>query len=126
MGIKVLADKVLEFDRGELDGKGKLITVRTKIGFNELPDWVGKTDYYKAAAKEGSLKSFTSASQSEEVLKEQEKLAALKAEVAALEEKRDLLSKPRGPKSPNQSKAAGKDEDQNNSAGPGTTNTEQV
>ena len=93
MSVKVLADKVLAFDRGEFDRNGILVTVRTKIGFNELPDWVEKTDYFKAAVKDGSLKPFTSAAQSEEVLKEQEKLAAIKAEIAALEEKRDLLAK---------------------------------
>ena len=93
MPIKVLADKILAFDRGEKDREGQLIKVKTKIGFCELPDWVEKTDYYKLATADGSLKAFTSPGESEAVLKEQEKLAALKAEVAAMEEKRDLMVK---------------------------------
>ncbi|TGE35881.1 hypothetical protein E4K67_22455 [Desulfosporosinus fructosivorans] len=92
MTIKVLANKVLAFDRGEKDAKGNLKTVRTNIGFCELPDWAAETDYFKLATIDGSVKSFTSPGESEAVLKEQEKLAALKAEVAALEEKRDMMS----------------------------------
>ena len=91
MTIKVLADKVLAFDRGELNRDGQVVTERTKIGFCELPDWVAETDYFKAATADGSLKAFTSPGESEAVLKEQEKLAAIKAEIAALEEQRDLL-----------------------------------
>lgn len=90
--IKVLANKVLAFDRGEKDKDGRLMTVTTKIGFCELPDWVGETDYFKAASADGSLKAFVSSADSEAVLKEQERLEAIRAEVAALEEKRDLLS----------------------------------
>jgi hypothetical protein len=92
MSIKVLADKCLAFDRGEKDGQGKLVRAITKIGFNELPDWVEGTDYYKAAVNEGSLKPFGSSGESETVQKEQEKLQALKDEIKALEEKRDLLN----------------------------------
>lgn len=91
MTIKVLADKVLAFDRGELNRDGQVVTERTKIGFCELSDWVAETDYFKAATADGSLKAFTSPGESEAVLKEQEKLAAIKAEIAALEEQRDLL-----------------------------------
>lgn len=89
--IKVLADKVLAFDRGERNGDGVLVVAKTKVGFCELPDWAAKTDYFKAAVADGSIKAFQEASESENVLKEQEKLAALKAEIAALEEKRDML-----------------------------------
>lgn len=89
--IKVLADKVLAFDRGEKNRDGQVMTVRTSIGFCELPDWVAETDYFKAATADGSLKAFTSPGESEAVLKEQEKLAAIKAEIAALEEQRDIL-----------------------------------
>lgn len=92
MSIKVLADKVLAFDRGEHDRNGVLIQERTKIGFNTLPAWVEKTDLYKAAVADGSLKSFNSSADSEAVLKEQEKLAALRDEIKALEEKRDMLA----------------------------------
>lgn len=90
--IKVLADKVLGFHNGDLDSKGNLIIVKTKIGFCELPDWVAETDYFKAATKDGSLRPFESANSSEAVLKEQEKLQALRDEIKALEEKRDLLN----------------------------------
>lgn len=93
MSIKVLANKVLAFDRGEKNSEGQLKTVKTNIGFCELPDWVAETDYFKMATADGSLKAFTSPGEPEVVLKEQEKLAALKAEVAAMEEKRDLMAK---------------------------------
>ena len=89
--IKVLADKVLAFDRGEKDGDGQVVRVTTKIGFCELPDWVAETDYFKLATLDGSVKSFISSRDDEAVLKDQEKAAALKAEIAALEEQRDLL-----------------------------------
>lgn len=93
MSIKVLADKVLAFDRGEKDREGQLIRVKTNIGFCELPDWVAKTDYFKAATADGSLKAFTSPGEPEALLKAQEKLAALNAEIFAMEEKRDLMAK---------------------------------
>lgn len=89
--IKVLADKVLGFHNGELDKHGNLILHKTKIGFCELPDWVEKTDYYKMAIADGSLKPFKASASSEEVLKEQEKLQAIKDEIKAMEEKRELL-----------------------------------
>ena len=53
---------------------------------------MAETDYFKAATKDGSLKAFTSPGEPEAVLKEQEKLAAIKAEIASLEEQRDLLA----------------------------------
>ena len=90
--IKVLADKILAFDRGEKDKEGHLVRVKTKIGFCELPDWVAKTDYYKLAIAEGSLKSFVSSGESEEVLKAQEQLTAIRAEIASLEEKKELMA----------------------------------
>ncbi|OOM73993.1 hypothetical protein CLPUN_42310 [Clostridium puniceum] len=90
--IKVLADKVLGFHNGDQDEKGNLIICRTKIGFCELPDWVAKSAYYKAAILDGSLRPFENSASSEEVLKDQEKLQALKDEIKALEEKRDLLN----------------------------------
>lgn len=91
--IKVLANKVLAFDRGEKDREGQLKKVKTNIGFCELPDWVAQTDYFKAATADGSLKAFTSPGESEAVLKAQEKLAAINAEIFAMEEKRDLMAK---------------------------------
>jgi hypothetical protein len=92
--IKVLADKVLGFNNGEKDSHGNLIIYKTKIGFCELPNWVEKTQYYKKAIQDGSLKPFESSSQSEQVLKEQEKLEALRQEIKALEEKKELLKTP--------------------------------
>jgi len=92
--IKVLADKTLGFMNGDKDKKGSLIITKTKIGFCELPDWVEKTPYYKAACADGSLRAFESPVASEDVLKEQEKLQAIKDEIKALEEKRDLLNTP--------------------------------
>jgi hypothetical protein len=89
--IKVLADKVLGFHNGDRDSHGNLIIIKTKIGFCELPDWVGKTKFYKAAIKDGSLKPFENSGASEEVLKEQERLQALRDEIKSLEEKKELL-----------------------------------
>ena len=54
--IKVLADKILAFDRGERTSTGKLIVEKTKIGFCSLEDWVAGTDYYKMAVADGSIK----------------------------------------------------------------------
>lgn len=90
--MKVLADKVLGFHNGDLDKQGNLVIHKTKIGFCELPDWVEKTNYYKAAILDGSLKPFQNSASSEQVLKDQEKAQALKDEIKALEEKRDLLN----------------------------------
>ncbi|WP_297428662.1 hypothetical protein [Clostridium sp.] len=92
--IKVLADKVLGFHNGDVDKNGNLIIHKTKIGFCELPDWVEKTDYYKAAIADGSLKPFQNSASSEEVLKEQERFQALRDEIKSLEEKKELLSTP--------------------------------
>ena len=92
--IKVLSDKILGFHNGDLDKNGNLVIHKTKIGFCELPDWVEKTNYYKAAIIDGSLKPFQNSASSEEVLKEQEKLQALRDEIKALEEKKDLLNTP--------------------------------
>lgn len=90
--MKVLADKILGFHNGEVDNHGNLIIHKTKIGFCELPDWVEKTDYFKLAKKDGSIKPFENSASSEDVLKEQEKLQALRDEIKSLEEKRDLLN----------------------------------
>lgn len=92
--VKVLADKILGFHNGDLDKNGNLIIHKTKIGFCELPDWVKKDKYYKAAITDGSLKPFQNSASSEEILKEQEKLQAIRDEIKSLEEKRDLLKTP--------------------------------
>ena len=89
--IKVLADKVLGFHNGDRDKNGNLIVHKTKIGFCELPDWVEKTHYFQAAVKDGSIKPFEAPKESEKVLKELERLQAIKDEIKALEEKKELL-----------------------------------
>jgi len=91
--IKVLANKVLAFSQGEKDSKGNLIREKTKVGFCELPDWVQEDLYFKAAVRDKSILAVGSSSESETVLKEMEKLEALRSEIAALEEKRDLMAK---------------------------------
>lgn len=85
--IKVLADAVLAFDRGERDRDGRLIRVKTKIGFSELPDWVEDTEYFKMAVASGVLKPFNSSAESRDM----ERHEALKKEIAALEEKKASL-----------------------------------
>jgi len=91
--IKVLANKVLAFSQGEKDSKGNLIRVKTVVGFCELPNWVEKDPYFIAAKKDKSILAVGSSSESETVLKEMEKLEALRSEIAVLEEKRDLMVK---------------------------------
>lgn len=78
--IKVLADKTLQFDRGEKDSKGALIVEKTKIGFCSLPDWVAETDYYKLAVAEGSIKPISS----DTSVSDQQKIADLEKQVADL------------------------------------------
>ena len=78
--IKVLADKVLQFDRGEKTSEGKLIVEKTKIGFCSLPDWVGETEYYQLAVKEGSIKPISS----DTSVSDQQKIADLEKQVAEL------------------------------------------
>ena len=90
--IKVLANKALAFTRGEKDSKGYNIRVITTVGFCELPDWAAQTPYFEAAVADKSLIVVTSSSDSENVLKEQEKLAVIKAEIAEMEEKRERMA----------------------------------
>jgi hypothetical protein len=82
--IKVLANAVREFDRGEEK-------VKTSIGFCELPNWVGEHPYFEMCKKEGSIRSFESVDSPklEEMVKDQERAEALKREIAELEEKRE-------------------------------------
>jgi len=88
--IKVLADKVFAFDRGEKDTHGRLIRHKTNIGFCELPDWVEDTDLFKLAVKEGSLKPFTDSNKDEAVLKDQE-IVRLKKQIAQIEKENEML-----------------------------------
>ena len=83
MAIKCLANKVLEFKRDNEK-------VKTTLGFCELPNWVASTRYYKLAVVGGSIKPFDGQTTDEEVLKENEKVEALRAEYKALEEKIEM------------------------------------
>jgi len=84
--IKVLATKSLEFSNGSEKAK-------TVIGFCSLPNWVQKDPYFKAAVLEGSIKTFESTSDKalEDIKKDEEKAAALKAEIEELEAKKAAL-----------------------------------
>lgn len=86
--IKVLANRCLAFDRGERNASGALIREKTTIGFCSLPDWVGETDYFKAAIKDGSLQMVSqtsSVSDAERIAQLEKQLAEekLKTEKAA-------------------------------------------
>ena len=85
--VRVLANKALEFS----DGSEKAKTV---IGFCQLPDWVNKDPYFKAAILDGSLKAFEGSSDKtqEDMLKDEERAATLKAEIAELEAKKAILT----------------------------------
>jgi hypothetical protein len=93
MTIKVLANKTLYFDRGEKDKHGQLVRVKTKVGdFCELPEWVGETDYFKAAIKDKSLQAFNSSSESGVNERLFEEKQALIDEIRQLKEDKDLMS----------------------------------
>jgi hypothetical protein len=89
--LKIIANKTLAFDRGEKDREGRLLREKTKVGYCELPEWVADTTYFKAAVKDGSLKYFAYSSEGDSVQKEMEKLAKLKEEIRALEERKEAL-----------------------------------
>jgi len=94
--IKVLSDKVFSFDQGERDDHGALIRVKTVIGFNDLPEWVGKTDLYKAAVKEGSIKPFESNTViSKDVTDLQKQVQQLQAENEKLKQKPEVKPEPK-------------------------------
>lgn len=84
--MKVLANKVLAFNNGELNSKGELVEYKTKVGFCELPDWVAQTEYFKLATLDGSIKAFESTTDKamEEAKKKDEEIERLKAEIEAL------------------------------------------
>ena len=85
--IRCLAEQKLEFSNGTEKAQ-------TKLGFCELPNWVGETPYFQAAERQGLIRAFegNNPQTSEEVLKAAEQLAAIKAEIKAAEEKRDLIN----------------------------------
>ena len=85
--IRCLVNKSLEFSKGSEKAK-------TVVGFCQLPNWVVKDPFFKAAVKEGSVKPFegTSDKIQEQILKDEEKATALKAEIAELETKKISLS----------------------------------
>ena len=87
--IRVLADKTLQFDRGEKTSDGRLIVEKTKIGFCSLPDWVGETEYYQLAVKEGSIKPISA----DTAVSDQQKIADLEKQVAELKLAQDKAAK---------------------------------
>lgn len=78
--IKLLANRVLEFHgpNGEKE--------KTKIGFCELPNWVGETPLYKLAVAGGEISVFDKG-EDENAVKLQENKTALLDEIKGLEEK---------------------------------------
>ncbi|MFA6875725.1 MAG: hypothetical protein WCQ87_03730 [Parabacteroides sp.] len=87
--ISVLSDRCLAFDRNEKDAHGVLQKVHVAIGFNELPDWVEKTDYFKAAKKDGII-HVASRNHDEEAVKIMEENKKLKERIRELEEKKEV------------------------------------
>jgi hypothetical protein len=79
--MKVYSNKVLLFVES-----GQEFVV--KIGFTTAPDWIGKTDLFEAAKKEGSLKVVEGSTfaEGEKKLAAEEK-AAYEAKIAELEAK---------------------------------------
>ena len=80
--MKLFANKTLLFNNSEGD------EFVAKIGFSEAPNWVGKTDLFTDALKDGSLKTFDSPtySEAEKVMAAEEK-AAYESKIAELEAK---------------------------------------
>jgi hypothetical protein len=91
--INILANKCLAFERGEHDKYGALKYVKVHIGFNEVPDWVGTTDFFKAAVGDKSIQLINKGRDEDAVkaLEENEKLRAI---IKKLEEKQDLNPEP--------------------------------
>jgi hypothetical protein len=89
--IKCLANRALEFSNG-------VDKATTKVGFCELPDWAGKTPYFRAAILDGSIKAFDSNTDkaNEDLLKDEERAAKLREEIAGLEEKKASLESKNG------------------------------
>lgn len=92
--LKVFADKVFRFSRGERNSSGHLMSHTTKIGFCELPDWVEKTDLFQLALKDKAIRVVESASSDEQAVKEHEELLQLRAELAELKQKMLLQETP--------------------------------
>jgi hypothetical protein len=84
--IKCLAEQVLSFKNGTEKAS-------TKLGFCELPEWVGETEYFKMAVKQGLIRAFdgNNPKTAEETIKAAEKLAALNAEIKLAEEKLEKM-----------------------------------
>jgi len=83
--ISVLADRCLAFDRNEKNAHGVLQKVHVTIGFNDLPDWVEKTDYFQAALKDGIV-HIANKYNDEEKVKAMEENQKLKNRIKELEE----------------------------------------
>jgi len=87
--INILANKCLAFERGEHDKYGALKYVKVHIGFNEVPDWVGTTDFFKAAVGDKSIQ-LVNKGRDEDAVKALEENEKLRARIKELEEKQDL------------------------------------
>jgi hypothetical protein len=88
--VKVFTNKALEFSNGtEKHSVG--------VGFGTAPDWIVETDFYKLALLDGSIKTFDSAldKSMEQILKDDEEKAALKAEIEKLKADNAKLSEPK-------------------------------
>lgn len=98
--MKVLADRVMAFDRGERDHRGELIIHTTKIGFCDLPDWVVSHPYFKMGVADKIIRTVGDVSDSEAVLKESEKLAVIREEIRAAKKELATLNAPKSSNSP--------------------------
>ena len=86
--VRCLANAILQFHNPETGEKAT-----TKIGFNELPNWVGELPYFKAASKSWHLDVFDGSSDkmTEQLVKDEEKAAQLRDDIKALEEKKEKV-----------------------------------
>jgi hypothetical protein len=85
--IRCLANSAMEFTHPD----NAEIKAATKIGFCELPAWVKNDDYFKMGIVAGQIKPFEGSSDKtiEETNADMVKAAELKDEIKALEEKLD-------------------------------------
>lgn len=91
--FKIFCEKSFAFDNGEKDKQGRIVEVKAPMGFNSVPDWVAKTDLYKLAVAEGSIKPYKAMGESEAVLKAAERETALNQRIKELEEQLELANK---------------------------------
>lgn len=83
--ISVLADRCLAFDRGEKNDHGVLQKIHVKVGFNDVPNWVERTDYFQAALKDKII-HIANKHDDEAAVKAMEENQKLQLKIKALEE----------------------------------------